>query len=71
MSKVKFKTMKPLTRSISDVFSRVLGYFGKDKNNQQGPTLLGMETSEHRKIPSSKKIDEAVEEVKELYKKEK
>jgi hypothetical protein len=61
--------MKPFAAGLSDVFRRVLGYFGKDKNNQQGPTLLGMETSEHRKIPSSEKIDKAVKEVKDLYNK--
>jgi len=59
--------MAPITKSISEVFRRVLGYFGKDKNNEQGPTLLGMETSEHRKVPSSEKINKAVREVKELY----
>jgi hypothetical protein len=61
--------MTAITKSINEVFERVLGYFGGDKNSEQGPTLLGMETPEHRKVPSAKKIKKAVEEVKELYKK--
>lgn len=59
--------MVPIVRSLSEVFRRVLGYFGKEKDNVQGPTLLGMETSEHRKVPSAEKINNAAREVEELY----
>jgi hypothetical protein len=57
--------MKALWNSLSVVFQRLLGYFGKDRKSNQGPTLLGMETDVHRRTPNADDIRKAVKEAKE------
>jgi hypothetical protein len=51
---------------MKEFFKRILGYFGRDKRKNQGPSVLGMETGSHREVPDAEQIREAVKEVKEL-----
>lgn len=50
---------------MREVLKRVLGYFGRDRRQRQGPTLLGMETQSHREVPTAEEIKKAVKEAKE------
>jgi len=56
---------------MREVLKRVLGYFGRDRRRKQGPSLLGMESSNHKDIPDAEEIRRAVQEAKEVFKKSK
>ncbi|MBX9851812.1 MAG: hypothetical protein K2X86_08645 [Cytophagaceae bacterium] len=49
---------------MKEFLKRILGYFGRDKRKNIGPSLLGMESAFHHDIPDAETINKAVKEAK-------